>query len=97
MGRTRRAFTQEFKREAEEADVVVDPWDQPSANWLRPGDHLVVQRKGELLDDSVWEIESVEGRPQQTQSARYNRTYLGFRCRRYGLIRDPKWLAGATA
>jgi hypothetical protein len=87
----------EFGRKDEDADVVVDPWDQPSANWLRPGDHLVVERHGALLDNSVWVIESVEVRPQKTQSGRYNRPYLGFRCKRYGVIRDPQWLSGATA
>lgn len=87
----------EFKRDDEEAEVVVDPWDQPKASWLRPADHLVLERKGDLLDDSVWVIESVEGRLQETQSARYNRIYLAFRCRRYGVIRDSKWLAEAKA
>ena len=86
-----------FERDDETADVVVDPWDQPSANWLRPGDHLVAQHDGELLDKTVWSIESVEVLPQETQSARYNRPYLRFRCTRYGVIRDASWLAEATA
>jgi hypothetical protein len=85
---------QTFDRNAGVADIVVDPWTQKRAKRLRSGDHIVVQGKSGLLDDSVWIINSIEAQQRPTASARYNRPLFLFRCTRHGVIVNGDWLTG---
>jgi hypothetical protein len=86
-----------FERDDELATVVVDPWTEPLAGWLRPGDRIVLVRSNKLLDDSVWTIEQVDAEPRETASGNYHRALLRFRCERYGVIRDTAWLGTVKA
>jgi restriction-modification system family protein len=86
-----------FERDDELATVVVDPWAQHLAGWLRPGDRIVLVRSSKLVDDSVWTIDQIGAEARGTASGNYHRMLLRFRCVRYGVIRDTAWLGTVKA
>jgi restriction-modification system family protein len=74
----------------ETAEIVGDVWRSGPAPWLREGDRLIAtDGKKKLVDDSLWRVEELESLSVPTDSGRYNRTRIRFRCRRVGTVRDP--------
>ena len=88
---------EQFEREDERASVVVDPWRERRASWLRPGDQLVLEEQGKLLDMNVWEIDAIGAQQRQTRSGQYNRTALRLLCHRYGIVRNSEWVEEVRA
>jgi hypothetical protein len=84
----------EFTREDDEtAEIVGDVWRSAPAPWFRKGDRLIaVDKKGLLIDDSLWLVDDLEARHVSTPSSRYNRTHIHFRCTRVGTVHDAKVL-----
>jgi hypothetical protein len=71
------------------AEIVGDVWGASPVPWLRGGDRLVALAKsGDLLDDSLWRIEDLEGFAARGSDKRYPRTHVRFRCRRIGQVED---------
>lgn len=73
----------------ETAEIVGDVWKSAPAPWLRVGDRLIAtDGKKKLADDSLWRVEELESFAVETDSGRYNRTHIRFRCRRVGAVHD---------
>lgn len=68
---------------------------EPRKDWryfsVRIGDHIVLRRKGSLLDRSLWVVDALETDRQQTEGGR-NKPFLDLSARRRGVVRSDSFL-----
>jgi hypothetical protein len=75
--------------DADHADIVGDIWAGQPTGWLRVGDRLVmIDKRGGLMNDTLWRIAEMEAQQVKTASGRYNRTRIQFACERIGRVGD---------
>lgn len=74
----------------DQLSLRLDPWKDWQYFALRVGDHVALRRRGALLDDCIWKVDTVETDRQVTDGGS-NRPFLNLTGRRHGIVRDASW------